>query len=285
MATTLLGEGREGDCYLRSNNGIPSYEETWHFIVEASDAFVRRDEVILTDGLPRLNVSGSPSGVGRCRGIRANRRPERVTLWDVTAEFSSEVADAQSGGSNEPTSTNPEEWIPIYETKFERLQEIVTKDFAGTAIANSAGQPFQTGMTRGRYIPVWEFFQLEPASIGDEFVLSRTEVTNSATFRGRSDGTLLLVVLSSAIGYYYGEQRRLTRYSMKYNYAGWKHKRLDVGTVYLDSGVLKPYTDDGGNVILGALDGSGGKVTAGSPPAVKEFDQFGELDFNTFLRV
>lgn len=283
MATTLLGEARPGDGYLRSNNGMPSYEETWHYIVESDDKFENRANVILTAGLPQLNVTPSPSGVGVCRGIRCNRREGQPLLWDVTVEFSSDVADSQ--GNPDPQS-DPETWVPIYETKFERLQEIVTKDYSGTAIANSAGQPFQTGMQVSRFIPVWEFFQLESAAISDETIIARNETVNSTTFRGRAQDTLLLTVLSSVVGYFYGQPRRLSRYSLKWNHRNWKHKRLDVGTIYKSGSDLLPYLDDGDppNVILGPLNGSGAKVTAGDPPAVLEFDMYNSIDFNTFLR-
>jgi hypothetical protein len=91
--------------------------------------------------------------------------------------------------------------------------------------------------------------------------------------------------MSSVIGFYYGNRRRLTRYALRYNIKTWKHKRLDVGTVYLESGKLKPYLDDDKNVILGGLDGFGAKVAAGTKPAVREFDQYDELAFATFLRI
>lgn len=91
--------------------------------------------------------------------------------------------------------------------------------------------------------------------------------------------------MSSVIGYYYGARRRLTRYSMRYNSKTWRHKRLDVGTVYLDAGAHKPYLDDAGNVILGGLNGSGGKVTVGDPPAVLNFDLHTAVDFSSFLRI
>jgi hypothetical protein len=64
----------------------------------------------------------------------------------------------------------------------------------------------------------------------------------------------------------------------------WRHKRLDVGTVFLDGGVHKPYEDDAGNVILGGLDGSGAKVAPGTEPNVLEFSMYPEVNFSTFLR-
>lgn len=285
MATTLLGEQRPGDGYLRSNNGMPSYEETWHYLVQSDNANENRANVILTDGLPRINVTPSPSGIGVCRGVRAQRREKQPRLWDVTVEFSSDVADSISSADPQ---TDPETWIPIYETKFERYQEIVTKDYSGTAIVNSVGQAFQTGMQVTRFIPVWEFFQLESALLTDEAIIARNETVNSVAFRGRAADTLLLTVLSSVVGYYYGQPRRLSRYNLKWNHRNWKHKRQDMGTAHLPlvDGKLQAYLDGGKppNVILGPLDGSGGKVAAGDPPAILEFDMYNSLDFNLFLR-
>jgi hypothetical protein len=90
--------------------------------------------------------------------------------------------------------------------------------------------------------------------------------------------------MSSVVGFYYGQSRRLTRYSLRYKKDTWKHKRQDVGTVYLAAGVHEPYLVKG-SVILGGLDGAGGKVTPGDPPAILEFDQYDAVAFDSFLRV
>jgi hypothetical protein len=174
--------------------------------------------------------------------------------------------------------------VPIYETKFERLQEVVTVDKDGDPIANSAGQPFPGGMTVTRLIPIWEFFQLEPESVTDEVIMDRNETVNSTTFKGRAAKTLLLTVNSSVVGYYYGQRRRLTQYSIRYNKDNWRHKRLDVGEAYLSTGSLKPYLVEG-RLVMGPLNGTGGQAAAGSPPAVLEFDKYAELNFASFLRI
>jgi hypothetical protein len=287
MATTLRGEKSEGKSSVRSSGGIAVLEEEYHFLVEADSVNVSRLEVINTAGLPIVNVSTSSSGFCICRGLDATRREDQRNLWDVSATFSSEVAEGQSssGSSGASVNSDPTEWVPIYETKFERLQEIMTEDADGDAIANSAGQPYETGIVRSRFIPIWEFYQFESASVSDEQVLDRNEVVNSAIFKGKDIHTLLCTVLSSVIGFYYGSRRRLTKYALRYNEKTWKHKRLDVGTVYLDAGKLKPYLDDNGNVILGGLNGLGAKVAAGTKPEVREFDQYSEIAFDTFLRV
>ena len=257
-------------------------DETYHHAVYADSALADRLSILATTGVPIPGQTVSSWGYALCKSVKAVRRPEQVRYWDITSEFSSDVDDRQS--SQNPR-TDPVAWIPVYETKFERLQEIVTKDESEVSVANSAGQPFENGIIRARFIPIWEFYQFEAASVTDETVIARNETVNNATFKGRAAKTLLCTVMSSVIGYYYGARRRLTRYSLRYNVKTWQHKRLDVGTVYLDGGAHKPYLDDDGNVILGGLNGSGAKVAVGSPPATLNFDLHQTIDFASFLRI
>jgi hypothetical protein len=282
MSAMVLGERSEGRSSVRSSGGVPVLDESYNYLVRTTSAAEDRTTVLSASGLPQVGITLSSGGIAVCKNVDAVRRSDQRTLWDVTATFSSEVDERQGTQS---VSGDPTEWVPIYETKFERLQEIMTEDADGDAIANSAGQPYETGIVRSRFIPIWEFYQFEPASVTDEQVLERNEVVNSAIFKGKDIHTLLCTVMSSVIGFYYGNRRRLTRYALRYNVKTWKHKRLDVGTVYLESGKLKPYLDDDKNVILGGLDGSGAKVAAGTKPAVREFDQYDELAFATFLRI
>jgi len=234
--------------------------------------------------LPRVGVTLSALGIAVCKTVNATRREDQRTLWDVVATFSSEVEERQNVQS---VSGSPTTWLPIYETKFERLQEVTTKDAAGDSIANSAGQPFENGILRSRFIPIWEFYQFEPATVTDEVVIDRNETVNDATFKGKAAKSLLCTVLSSVIGFYYGSRLRLTRYAIRYNEALWTHKRLDVGTGYLEAGVLLPYYDNpiDRNVILGSLDGAGNKQPVGTGPAVLEFDMYESVSFASFLRI
>jgi hypothetical protein len=279
MANVVLGEPRQGDIRIRSKNGVPTVEETYYFTVLSDNKANSRFSIATTSGLPIPGSTKSSYGLTVCISKEAVRRDENPLIWDVTCEFSSEVDENNT--SSDP-NTDPTSWIPIYETKMERLQEIVTRDKNDDAIANSAGQPFETGLTVGRFIPMWEFWQIEATSVTDEMIVERNETINSTAFKGRAAKTLLLSIVSSVVGLYYGTQRRLTQYSLKYNKKKWTHKRLDVGTVYLDT-THKPYTDSEGNVILGGLNGSGAKVAAGDPPAVLEFDMYTTSSFS-FLR-
>lgn len=285
MASWIVGnsEKRDGSCSVSSSNGMPVLNETYSFIVRTDDKDTSRISVLYeTPNLPRVGQTFSAYGQAICKNVNAVRRADNPLLWDVTCTFSSEVDEGQD--QQDPSSA-PEEWVPIRETKFERLQENVSKDRNGDVIANSAGQPFQTGLTIARFIPIWEFWQFEPATVSDEALIARNETVNNAIFKGREAKSLLLTIVSSKIGFYYGNRRRLTQYSLKYNSKLWTHKRADVGTVYLESGVQKPYlSGDPETVILGGLDGSGAKVAPGDPPALLEFDIYEEISFS-FLRI
>lgn len=281
MTHVFLGEQREGRSSIRSSGGLPVLDETYYHAVRADSTTADRLAILATPGVPVPGTTVSAWGGAICKHVEATRRKDQVTYWDIVSEFSSDVDERQSSFN---PRTDPEAWVPVYETKFERLQENVTKDTSGVAVANSAGQPFENGIIRARFIPIWELFQFESASVTDEQVIARNEVVNDATFRGKAAKTLLCSVMSSVIGYYYGARRRLTRYSLRYNVQTWQHKRLDVGTVYLSAGEHEPYLDAAGNIMLGGLDGSGAKVTPGDPPFVLVFDLYESAAFDTFLR-
>lgn len=282
MPNTIRGERRVGDFTISSSGGVPRIEETYVFLVEAESKNTSRFEVARTPGLPLVGVTVSSYGLTRCASKSCQRMEGKATLWEVTCVFSSEIEEGQD--SQDPNS-DPVEWIPIYETKFERVQTVVTRDFAKKAIVNSAGQEFPVGLTITRKLPIWEFYQFEPATVDDEEVIDRSETVNLHTFRGKPAQTLLCSVLSSAIGFYYGTRLRFTRYSLMYDRKTWKHKRLDVGTQYKDGATLKDYLSTDGSIMMGGLNGSGGKVAPGAEPAILEFEMYDKKDFNSFLRV
>lgn len=276
-------ECREGSGRLSSRAGVPVLEETYTYLVQADYIGQTRAEILLTTpNLPRPGTIG-PFGLTACVSCDATRRPDAPLYWDATAEFSSEVEEGSGAPEDPNTTITPEAWIPVYETKFERVQQIVTKDRAGNAVVNSAGQAYETGVTITRHIPIWEFYQFEPATVSQQEIIQRSETVNSATFQGRAAKTLLCIVLSSVIGYYYGQRRRLTQYQLKYDELTWQHRRLDVGTQYKSGTTLLDFTSSDGSIMLGSLNGSGGKQAAGTAPAIRTFDIYATNTFS-FIR-
>lgn len=278
---TLQGQNRVGSGRLRSQSGRPVYETSYSYLVQADSLNQPELEIMAAPGMPLINITQDPTGLAVCKSKAATRRSDSSLLWDVVCDFTSEVEEGI--GSSDP-SEDPVVWVPEYETKFERYQEVVTKDFSGTVIANSAGQAYETGLTITRHIPIWEFWQFEPATVTDQQIIARSETVNSTTFQGCAAKTLLCIVLSSVIGTYYGNRRRLTQYQLKYNVRDWKHKRLDVGTQYKSGTTLLDFTSSDGSIMLGSLNGSGGKQAAGTGPAIMTFDQYATNTFE-FIRI
>ncbi len=277
---TPLGK-REGGIRASYENGIITREEDWHFQVRADS--LTQDRGIILFGTPGLPIIGQTVTNGMlCKAGDAVRLDDDGYRWDAVFTFTN-AQDEDSNQGNQNTG-DPALWIPVRRTLSERIEEVLTKDASGTRIANSAGQPFDTGITIGRYLPVWEFTQWESASVTDEVIIDRNETVNSATFKTKAAKTLLLKVVDSVVGFYYGYRCRMTTYRLTYNYKKWTHKRLDVGTVYKFGSDLLPYLDKSGNIILGALNGSGGKQTVGTAPAELEFDVFPTSNFS-FLRI
>ncbi len=290
MTTSIVGSApkREGSCSLRSRRGVAVLDETYSYLVRSTAKDEDYLNVLSTEGLPMVGISPSPTGLGRCRSKVAERNAENPYYWVVKCDFSSEVEENESSnqGTDNPQQANPTAWLPVYETKYERLQEQSLVDINGDPIVNSAGALFPDGVTRTRKIPVWEFFQFEPADVDDEEMVDRSETVNSVEFKGRAAKTLLLTVLSSVVGYYYGQRLRFTQYQLKYKKDKWTQKRADVGHFYIDGTERVPYTDGSENVILGPLDGTGDKTAlVTDKPAVLEFDVHDELNFSTFLRI
>lgn len=290
MTTSIRGNTvkREGTAKIRSSKGTPVYECSYSYIVESTIKNEDYLTVLNTPGLPVVGVTVEPSGFAVCTGKSGTRRAQNPKLWDITCDFSSEVDDS-SGSEGDPgnESNNPETWVPIYETKFWQYQEVATKDYAGDAIVNSAGQAFPSGITITRFLPMWEFFQIESASVTDDQVLARCDVVNSGFFKNKAAKTLLCTVLSSVIGRYYGSLRRLTQYQIKYKPDKWTLKRASIGTSYLDgSGDLVDYTNKSGAVINGNLDEDGHKTgnDGKDPPEILEFDVHQAVAFS-FLRI
>lgn len=280
-----IAEKRDGGVYVSMRDGMPIYQTTYHYRFIAPDATYTRKQVLQYPGVPVVGETIDDDGLGQCESVRADRDEQNPALWDITAIFSSIVQEGAnaSGGAALPGS-DPTTWTPRRKTIFYQKDHWFYRDKDNKLYVNSAKQWLTGVPPRKRTLVAWRFVQFEPATVTDEDIADRNEKVNSATFKGKAARTLLLCVEDSEVGNYYGRWLRFTQYLLKYDPKTWNTNRYDVGTVYISSGKYLPYLDAAGNVIEGALDGSGAKQAVGTDPAILTFKDYEESDFS-FLRI
>jgi hypothetical protein len=280
MAITLLGQKKVGGGSVKKNGKTLVYEETFKYFVKTDDPATTRFQVLSSSAVPRVNVTVGGGGFTICNAVDAERDAENSTLWHVSATFSSDIQEDNSG-ADESQSGDPTAWQPIAELAFETFTEVSFTDANGDPFDNSAGIPYASGIPLVRTLVRYDFAQFEPSSTSIDTIADRNETVNAGTFNDRAAKTLRLQVKGASLGYYYGFRVWRVNYSLTYKPDTWKFKVLDVGNTYLDTGVFKPYLDDDGNRMVGPLNGSGGKATTAS---IIEFDKYDDISFS-FLRL
>jgi hypothetical protein len=281
----IIGEHREGDINLTSKgSGEVTIDETYIYTVQADSKSDTRLYVAACPGLPIVGQTLSAGGLAVCKSVRGQRRQDNPLIWDFTCNFSSEVDE----NNDQQPGTDPETWVPVRKTIFERQEYPSFVDAEGKHYQTSAGEDFRDHMMQTRWLLSWEFTQFESASITDEQLMDRNEVVNESTYKGKSPKTLLCRVMESSLGFYYGQRRRLTKYRVTWKSNKWTDRVPDRGTYYLNgSGNKIPFVDFAGNIILGNLNGNGGKLAETNPPTdpqILEFDRYPVSDF-AFLRI
>lgn len=286
---TLIGEKRQGSITIRpGKNGVLVQEQPFYVTVMADYKFQDRVAIILnTPGMPRFGQIYA--GGLAVKSINAERDEDDPLRWHVTITASSEVEEDQEtrNESSGSPSSNPIEWIPIANVRFEAYDEVLKKDINGKKWVNSAKKPFETGLVRQRRIAMVAFSQFEPASTKLETIMDRCDTINSTEYKGKDEKTLLLNVEGATIGTYSGIRCWRVDYTMRYKEDTWTLFQLDVGYGYYQSGEFKPFVDAEGNQYLGSLNGSGGKVAneETDEPEELEFELYKAINFNTFLKV
>lgn len=279
----LRGQSRKRGYKIRKSGISLTVEFEIEYYVLADSVDQPLIEIINTPGIPLI---GDQDGPTRAVGHSADNDPNNALLYTVTIEYSSEVDDDSSGASQQGQDFgDPTLWVPIAEFAFETYSEVRLTDAAGNAVVNSAKQPFETGIPQKRSIVRYDFDQFEPGTTDLDTISDRNETVNDAIFVGKAAKTLLLTIRKATFGFYFGFRAWRIGYSLGYKKDDWRVKRLDIGNTFLSGGVLKPYEDDEGNRIVGPLDGAGAKQTAGTAPAILNFDTYATSTFSDFLRV
>lgn len=256
MSTFISGERRAGDVRLTTKKGQLIVEETYHYFVTSTDKLATRLDILQTVGLPVPNsiTNGiSPSGLGLCTGTNCERVEDNPYLWEVTANFSSNVED--NSGSNGNPNSDPTTWVPIRETILEPYEEVLIKDKDDKPFMNGARVPYANAPATPKDNIRWDFFQFEPDSVTDETIADRNNTLNSLAYKGRAKHTLLLKIRRSIIGTYYGASRRLTEYSLVWKKSNWHDKTANYGDSFLYNGKRYAYRhkEDPDTIIPGPL--------------------------------
>lgn len=267
---------------VKSRGGLQlEFDDIYRILADSKSQ--DRIDILNTPNLPEVGVT--TNGPAVCSGIDANSWEANPIYWDAVASFSSNVDEDSSGaGSQGQSWGDPTTWVPIAKLAFESYSDVRLTDAAGAAQVNSAGQPFETAIAQRRTIVRYDFDQFEPATTTDDEISERNETVNDAIFKGKAVKTLLLTVREATLGLFYGYSVWRVGYSLAYKKDTWQRKRLDIGNSYLSGGSLLPYEDSEGNRIVGPLDGSGGKQSAGTAPAILTFDEFATSTFSSFIR-
>lgn len=302
---------REGDIRVRrKSDGTLTIEQDWHFRIEADNLTQDRLTILYgTAGVPQFNVTYGSYGLV-LDSAEGQRLDEDPLLWDCVYHLSNTVAEGQErdpATGNQQTG-DPTVWVPWVEASFEDYDEVLRESLAildpekhpdiGGSDAdgynarkwvNSAGQPYESGFIRQKRLVKRQFTQFDKASGGGAItfdqMLARNDLVNSGTFLGKPKRTLRLALDNIAIGTYYGVRCWRGDYSLIYKPDDWRLKQLDVGWYYKDEdNKLQPFTDELGNPIVGALNGTGGAAVDQTNPAIRYHKEFEESDFS-FLRV
>lgn len=284
MTTTLIGEKREGSARITKGEGFElRFAETWNYLVVASTTSESREEVILgTTGLPIVGISIKSSGAV-CTSLSAERRSDNALLWDVTAEYESQPLEQEQDDSNSP---DPKTWKPKLRLNFSVKEKLLTMDKSTVPkeYVNSAGQPFETQLTEKKLISAIPFVQFEDPDLTIDEIIERNNTCNDATYLTKDEYTLLLTVTSAEKGFFGTYAAWRIGYELRYDPDTWEDRVFNVGSEYLDGGVLKPYEDANGHRIYGFLDFAGAKAPTGTR-YIRSFRPYEAIDFSDFLRL
>jgi hypothetical protein len=294
MASEIVGEKREGSATVSKGEGAFNlkFKETYKFLVVTDSTYVSREEVLLdTPGLPIVGLTSISNNLV-CISKSADRNGTHPLYWDVTAEFESEEEE-QKQDENNP-SDNPATWIPIFKIdSFQTKERTIFTDYTRPTvlrICNSAGQPFDQPLTKKLTYCTISFTQFEDSSVDIQTIMDRNMCVNDSRYffgnsaAGAPARTLLLEVTSAELGYYNRYRAWKVGYKVTYDPETHDERILDVGSSYLDGGVLKPYMDDQNQFrIVGYLDGSGAKKPNANTPHALRFVTYRQIDFS-FIR-
>jgi hypothetical protein len=202
-------------------------------------------------------------------------------LWHVTVQYDG-VDPTQDGAADDNPLNKPVEWT--YGTN--RFERVVDKDVNGTAVLNTAGQPFDPPLVIDDSRPVIQATRNE-ATFSPAAAYAYKDVVNSAAWFGGAAKTWKCNAITArdawhgTAGKYY-----VVDYEFEYNPNTWQKTILNHGLFEKVSGALKPILADGIPVSQPVpLASNGTKIAASSLPGSAvwlTFDVYQSVAFSVF---
>lgn len=237
------------------------------------------EEAWARDLFPKLNSFYSYGGYNDDGAslIRISPREsiDSPYLYFLECEWSSESVYADD------YRRNPLERRPQIRIGSKKVSEVAMQDINGSAIANSAGDPFSPPLEKTRRILTVNYTRNE-----DSFNAAKArrflDKTNNAIWNGFDPKTVLMDDIQGEQMYENGILFWRVNYVIDIHYRDWRSRILDIGMRQLIDGVRRPIILAGGVIanypVL--LNGSGGVNAVGATPVFRNFDLHETINFN-----
>lgn len=226
------------------------------------------------DALPALYAQHPTNTLANCKSVKATRRGESRTVWDVVAEYDSTVGDG-TGNPENPELIPPEiQWSTV------SRERVVEKDTAGDPVVNAAGDQFDEPVLADDHtlqlnVTVQRF--LFDGGAISEFFMNRT---NDATFYGGAPGTVKLSAVQAVAALSGTVLVWKITYEFHYKKDTWVKQILNRGLRHKVGGAGEPVAND--PLVVRNLKENGDLLPDGDPlsPALL-YIVYEEADFST----
>jgi len=243
-----------------------NYTLTWQVI--SDDPYESPSTVAASVGVS----IGDSLGFAKCKQISSDCVSDDGLQWKVTASFGK--VENQGSPLNDP---------PEIQWGFEQFQRIIDRDINGTAILNSADDPFQQPIEIDDSRPSLTISRNE-ANFNASLAFQYRDAVNSTGFFGTGPGMVKVSNISSSrqfdqqIGFYWK-----TTYEFHFNPQGWDK-------IILDQGFREKIQGRKKNILVAGvpiqeptlLNGFGTQLAVGAQPRFKTFRVYPRLPFSVF---
>ena len=258
---------------------------------------------------PDIPARGSPyvtdtesDPLALAQDAQVERSSEDPTLWYVSVTYQSSFdwptgiqpagaepspgsgAAGGSGSAPEPgeQEENPLNRPPVWRCSFQTTQKVAEKTFAGNAILNAAGLPFDPPLMRDVSYPVITLTRNQ-ANPPDERLLQ--DAVNDAEWCGRPERSVRVTGLEYGPKYENGTAFFEVTYQLSIKYPNWDFEVLNAGYTELSGGAWVAITDANGRPPTEPvpLDVAGAKLDPDDDPTFLTFRIYPERDFGTLI--